>query len=436
MNNQLMLKAATYHACMEKQALMGAIGSGIKAFGSGLLKAPVMKTFGGLRKAFGFGQQAIGGMTNNAGLMARGAQNMRKGTQLRNIYGIKTQMRRGPMMQRIGRGLAVPTVGAGIYYMPNTAAEYMGAGSVDPNAAAGHSMAAAQDRVNQRMQEFGNLGFMDRMRAAYNPEEYTNNMLGNSAEYNDLASYNSNPGFMSYVAPFISGLHSASDPIRSKVNYNVIQGFNKQANYFNLVKGLAPTIMPRLQGVWQNVVRPAWQHGRDAAKWIKNVPKGNKAWASAVKSDISNQANTATAIMSPRQKMLYNATSYAAKNPMGTAANVVGGALPVGLVLHGYGAGREGVYDQAASAGRGMADAQFAQQFQDTNPFLRFGAAFAPGLATHMVNQNVAGMMHANRSYNPSTPYNQYYGNQSMPANPYSGVNNSYGAPSYQLGNQ
>ena len=412
-----MLKTA-----MQKEALTAAATN----FGRGLI-APAMKFSGGLRRAFGYGQQALSGLTGSKSLFRQGTKNIVKGRALRNTYGLNNMMRQGPWSQRIGRGIGAGTLGYGLFNLPVTAAEQLGAASIDPEVAKGHGMAMAQDRIAARMNQFKNLSFSDRMQAAHNPEMYAQQILETSPQFLDLATYNKNPGFSDYFAPYALGMLSPSafNPIKNKINFaaSTLDGLNKQGSVKQANK-LVSIVPSAVSNFYSKVIRPAWQLGRNKALSGKFVgpPSIDPRVA---KRQLMRSLN------SPAQRAIAKTVSNFAAAP-GKNLGLLGGiGFTVAGVPYSYYAGKKQVFDQAGSAAEGMADLQFAQQFAGANPFMRYGAALMPGLASNLVNAKVTNMM---------APHSDFYANQvySQPYNPYSSANmgNSYGAPSYQLGNQ
>lgn len=248
---------------LQKEAMMSAAMQGIKQFGRGMV-APAKKMFGGLQKATGYGQQAVGAATNNAGLYNKGINMVGKGQQLRDANGFRKGVMPGngnPLSYSAGRLAGGLTMGAGLFNAPFTLSRYAGAASADPNLVKNHAMAAGQDQVTNRMNHFASMPLMDRFK--YNPYDGMENnqdvqgLMSRLGEHGGAA-----PGLMSYLKPFLTG-GAAESPISQTVDHHFMQGFGKQGSNkqaMSLLRGAAKGV----SNSFNNYVRPAWNAGAEA----------------------------------------------------------------------------------------------------------------------------------------------------------------------------
>lgn len=419
-------KLAASWAMMEKQAIFGAavkgaVGNagkwlankvGQRTFTSGLA-APVSKLYGGVQKLYGRGQQAVAGLTNNQGLYNRGASNLMSGTAQRGAAGLRSGLQApNPWSYRMGRGVGMAAIGAPLAMSSMQAATLAGANSVDPAVVAEYAKGQAHNRVNSRMQEFTNMPFMDRLRTAMDPSEFTNNILSNSAEFQGLNNDMQNgpptaPGMMGYMASFNPLL--GRDPIKQQVLYNM---FNKQGAYIPalmakeatgmgaIVRGAGSAGWQALKGWGRNALGKVQQKipGTNPLNAITNKGQGTMAMNRAKKT-MDTLMNPAAPLPQPSvgQSMVGKGVYNAIANPFKTTLGVGGAALTPYMLASSYGNGQSSVYDNAVNAANGMADYQFTQQFAQPGMMgmgQRMMGAVMPGFAANYVNQQTGNSLY------------------------------------------
>lgn len=406
MNNQdkLFLK----QAFMEKQAY-GFLAK-VPGFVAGLagrrdlvggLAAPIVKLFGGGQKLIGRGQQAVAAARTGlnkpmADVMAsplyqRGAKNVATGAGLRGQAGLTSAFTTpNPLSYRIGRGIGSVGIGAPLAMAPFTLSQYAGAASADPEIAKEYAMNMAEERLNDRLSQFGQLPFLERMQSAWNPQKFTEQMAQTAPEAADLmyamqTGGANNPGllrFLSSFNPFFSGFTGASDYARARVRSGMLDTLGyKSASEKQAMMGLLRGAIPGLKNMWQ--------FGRLA---------GKSAPVSGVTLPRMSAAVNARMAQLPAwealaQKGVYNF----AKAPVANTFKGLGVATLPAFMSADYSAGQQGVYNQAAQDARALADMQFAETF-NTPGFMgglgRFGAALAPGLAQDLIMKSVRQRMY------------------------------------------
>jgi hypothetical protein len=421
MNNKIKLLSSKSSPQMEKEAIWGAVaqgartllpmlGSAARSFfprlGStfsnlasrkdflGGFAAPVTKFTGGLQKAYGYGQQGVAAMRQGLGssvddlmknpLYQRGAKNVAGGSAMREQAGLLKGLKApNSWSYRAGRGIGSVAVGAPLFSLPFTAAEYAGAASADPAIAEEYAKNMAYQRVQDRLNEFQNMPFLDRAKAVFNPEGLTQQMQAPEAAelYQAIGSGNTeSPGLLKYLSGFNPFLGSPSEVVNQKVRSEMFNALNKsgsekQAMVGQILKGLGA----------------AWKAGRGAAgAATRGATKGVQ---SLTTSGVS-RLNTAPGVTNipiweaALQKGMYQA----GKSPLGT----LGAAAAVGLtpftLKSMYDSGNRSVYDAAANNAMGMADLQLLSKFNQPG-FMgglgRAGFALAPGLVSDMVLKQV-----------------------------------------------
>lgn len=412
MNNKIQLLSIKDSPRMEKEAIWSLVAQGARALmptlgsaaksvapsiGSRLsnlaarrdfvggLAAPVTKFVGGLQNVYGRGQQGLAALRQGLGssvddlaknpLYQRGAQNAAAGTALREQSGLFAGLRApNPWSYRTGRGIGAVAVGAPLFNLPFTAAEYAGASSADPAVAEEYAKNMAYQRVEDRLNQFQNMPFLDRAKAVFNPQGFTQQFQMPEASdlYQSMADDNiGDPGVLKYLSSFNPFLGSAGDVINQKVRSQMFNSMQpksageKKANLGLVLKGLGA----------------AWKAGRGsltsgAVKGVQALP------AQAV-------SRTAAPIWEAAlQKGVYNA----ARSPWGTLGTVATVGLTPYALKSMYDSGNRSVYDAAANNAMGMADLQLMNQFNQPG-FMgglgRAGMAIAPGMGRDMILKRV-----------------------------------------------
>lgn len=410
---------------MRKQAMagkaIGMAGSAASGVGSWLSKqvgkqnflgglmAPVSKLYGGVKKVVGLGQQGAAGLTNNSGLYAQGAKNVAQGAAQRADAAFMPAIKKGPLPwgYRAGRILGGATIGAPLFMAPFKGSEYMGAASADPSLVEGHAKAMAQDRISQRGTEFAAMPFMQRMQAAWNPEQFSNKILNSSPEALDVHSTlqqgpTNNPGVMKYLASFNPFL--GLDPIKQKVRHSVFtgMGINKQGMDKSGQQLFSKFIAP--------AAKAGWKAFRSAAP---RTPAFNKSVGRRAVNKILMPAPGA-APATVGQGMLTRGVYHAAANPVKTGLGVAGVASTPYFMNSSYNDGKRQVYATAADTATGLADLQFANQFSQPgmmNTGMRMGGAMFPGIMQDYINRQARNTLYQGGTQEVQAP-------QQMPAAP------------------
>lgn len=411
MNNNIQLLSSRKSSDMEKAAILSLltkgisaarpfIGSAAKATGSRLsdlaarrdfvggLAAPVNKFMGGLQNVYGRGQQGVAAVRQGLGssvddllknpLYQQGAKNVASGRGLREAAGFRSGLKApNPMGYRAGRLIGGVAIGAPLMNLPFTAAEYAGAASADPEVAKEYAKNRAYERVEDRLNQFQSMPFLDRMQAVYNPQSFTQKLQMPEASdlYQAMSEGNTaSPGVLKYLSSFNPFLGSPSDVVNQKVRSEMFNTLNpKSANEKQAIFGqLLTKAAPMLKGLGT-----AWRAGRAAG--TSGAVKGVQALPS------SGVAREPLSILeSVLQKGVYNA----AKSPFKTLGGVAGAGIVPYFLKSTYDAGQQGVYDSAANNAMGMADLQLMNKFNQPG-FMgglgRAGMAIAPGIGSDMI---------------------------------------------------
>ena len=413
MNNNIQLLSSRKSSSMEKSALFPLslltkglamtrplLGSAAKSTGSRLsnlaarrdfvggLAAPVTKFMGGLQNVYGRGQQGVAALKQGLGssvddllknpLYQQGAKNVNAGKNLREqsafFSGIKAP---NPASYRAGRLLGGVAIGAPIVTAPDTVAEYLGAASADPEVAKEYAKNMAYQRAQDRLGQFKSMPFMDRMKAVYDPQSFTQQLQMPEASdlYQAVSDGNTtSPGVLKYLSSFNPFLGSPSDVINQKVRSEMFNTLNpKSASEKQAIFGqLLTKAAPMLKGLGT-----AWRAGRAAG--TSGAVKGVQALPA------SGVAREPISIL---ERALQKGVYGAAKSPLttlGAAAAV--GSTPFYLKSI-YNAGQQGVYDAAANNAVGLADIQLMDRFNQPG-FMgglgRAGMAIAPGIGSDMI---------------------------------------------------
>jgi len=414
MNNKIQLLSSSKSPEMEKAAwqllargasalrpmLGSAAGAATKTMGSRLgdlaarrdflggLAAPVTKFVGGLQNVYGRGQQGIAALRQGLGssaddllknpLYQRGAKNVSAGKNLREqsayFSGLKAP---NPMGYRAGRLIGGVAVGAPLMNLPFTAAEYAGAASADPELAKNYAKEMAYERAKDRLNQFQSMPFLDRMKAVYNPQSFTQQLEMPEASdlYQSMSSGNTaSPGVLKYLSSFNPFFGSPSDVVNQKIRGEMFNALNpKSASQKQAVLGtLLSKTVPVLKGLGA-----AWKAGRGVG--TQGAVKGVQALPAA------GVSRTPLSVLeSALQRGVYNA----ARSPFTTLGGAVGAAALPYALKYTYDTGRQGVYDSAANNAMGMADLQMLSKFNQPG-FMgglgRAGMAIAPGIGSDMI---------------------------------------------------
>lgn len=338
----------------------------------GGLAAPIPKLFGGLQRAYGRAQQGVAVARQGLGssvddllknpLYQRGAKNVSSGKNLREQAGFMAGIKApNPFSYRAGRGIGGVALGAPLALAPFTAAEYAGAASADPELAKEYAKNMAYERAEARLGQFQNMPFMDRMKAVYDPQSFTQKLQMPEAEnlQQAIADENlNNPGILKYLSSFNPFTGSPSDVINQKVRSEMMRAVMqpKEAG--------EKRAMPLLKGLGTGLGK-AWRAGR-AAKPRFKPNKNTPIW----------------------EAVLQRGAYHTAKSPL----KALGVAAPVAIMPYAlkstYDAGQQGVYDAAANNAIGLADLQMLEKFNQPG-FMgglgRAGMAIAPGIGSDMI---------------------------------------------------
>jgi hypothetical protein len=402
MNTKIQLLSSKLHTDTEKVA-MQFLARGVNAARAylpslaarrdfvGGLAAPVTKFTGGLQRAYGYGQQGVAAMRQGLGssvddlmknpLYQRGAKNIAGGRAMREQSGLLAGLRApNPWGYRAGRGVGAVAIGAPLFNLPFTAAEYAGASSADPAVAEEYAKNMAYQRAEDRLNQFQNMPFLDRAKAIFNPQSFTQQLQMPEASdlYQSMSDDNiDNPGILKYLSSFNPFLGSAGDVINQKVRsqmFNSLQpksASEKRANLGLVLKGLGA----------------AWKAGRGAT--TSGAVKGIQALPAQAASRLNVVQGAPIPIWEAAlQKGVYNA----AKSPWGTLGNAATVGLTPYVLKSMYDSGNQSVYDSAANNAMGMTDLQLMNKFNQPG-FMgglgRAGMAIAPGMGRDMILKQI-----------------------------------------------
>lgn len=382
---QLLSQAKNKH--FEKQAYGAAILKGVQNLASrkgflGGLAAPIPKLFGGIQKAYGRGQQGVAAVRQGLGsstddllknpLFQRGSQNVSAGRGLREQAGFRAGLSApNSLTHRLGRGIGGVALGAPLMLAPSTIAEYAGAASADPAFAEEYAKNMAYDRAEERLGQFQNMPFLDRMKAVYDPQSFTQQLQMPEAEnlHQAMADNNlNNPGILKYLSSFNPFMGSTSDVISQKVRSEMMRNMQpKAASEKQAMQLLLNKAMPVLRGM-----QTAFRRGGMATKYNKNFTPSQKG---------------------PIWRTGLNRAAYEVGKSPGTAALGLGGAAITPYFLgSSYDSGKNQVYDAAARDAMGMADLQLMNKFNQPG-FMgglgRAGMAIAPGMGSDMILKQI-----------------------------------------------
>lgn len=384
MKNKIQLLSSGKSSGMEKAALVQKLlNSASKPMADlakrrdfiGGLFAPIPKLFGGIQKTVGRAQRGAAGI--NAGskatlkqlekdpLFIQGKKNLSKGTKIREQAGLlKGISAENPLGYRVGRGLGAVAIGAPLFNLPWNAAEYLGAASVDPAKAEEYAKNMAYLRADDRLKEFANMPFMERLQTIWNPEKYTSNISAPEASdlYENIANQNiNNPGILKYLASFNPFLGSPESVINQKIRSQMLNSIGtKQAS---------------VSKFFNKVLKPAYNYGKKVrlrggnARGIKkfDTSKMNIPWWQAMAGDLAISAG---------------------KKPLATGLGALATGLSPYYLYDSYQGGKQLVYDSAANNAIGLADRMLFEKFNQPG-FMgglgRAGMAIAPGIGSDMI---------------------------------------------------
>lgn len=351
----------------------------------GGLAAPVTKFMGGLQNVYGRGQQGVAALRQGLGssvddllknpLYQQGAKNVGAGKNLREQSAFFSGMKApNPASYRAGRLIGGVAVGAPLMNLPSfSAAEYAGAASADPEVAKEYAKNMAYERVQDRLGQFQSMPFMDRMKAVYDPQSFTQQLQMPEASdlYQAMSEGNTtSPGVLKYLSSFNPFLGSPSDVTNQKVRSEMLNTLKPKSASEKQAMSLISKAMPILRGVGT-----AFRRGRMATKYDRSF--------------MPQRAVLPGASGEPMWRTALNRAAYGAgKAPL----KALGGAAGVGVVPYflksTYDAGQQGVYDAAANNAMGMADLQLMDKFNQPG-FMgglgRAGMAIAPGIGSDMI---------------------------------------------------
>lgn len=388
MNNKIQLLSSRKTPDMEKAALVQRfLNYASKPMANlakrrdfiGGLFAPIPKLFGGIQKTVGHAQRGAAGI--NAGskatlkqlekdpLFIQGKKNLSKGNKIREQAGLlKGISAENPLGYRVGRGLGAVAIGAPLFNLPWNAAEYLGAAGVDPAKAEEYAKNMAYLRMDDRLKEFANMPFMERLQTIWNPEKYTSSISAPEASdlYENIANQNiNNPGILKYLASFNPFFGSPESVINQKIRSQMLNRIGtKQASvakFFN------------------KVLKPAYNYGKKVrlrggnARGIKkfDTSKMNIPWWQSMAGDVAVNAG---------------------KHPFITSLGALGGvAMPYSL-YNSYQGGKNTVYNAAANNAIGLADQMLFENFNQPGFMAglgRLGMAVAPGMGSDMILKQI-----------------------------------------------
>jgi hypothetical protein len=373
----------------EKRAF-GAIAKGIGGLAKrqdfiGGLAAPLVKAYGGVQRAVGYGKQ-LPAVFKNPGatrtalrkdkLFASGTKSIQAGNKLRQQAALgKILDSKNPLSYRLGRGVGAATIGAPIAMAPFTVPTYLGAASADPELAKEYAKNVAYQRVEDRLNQFAEMPFLDRIQTVMSPEKFTQNFESPAATslYENMASNDiNNPGILKYLSSFNPFISSPESILNQKVRSEILryaQG-NKSASVLTKQANM-------LRQLFTKVLKPAYNFGKQTrglapgAKLPKNVkpydPLKGKSYL---------------------EGLAGNYALSAGKNPVLTSLGTLGvGYMPFGM-YGSYQGGKQQVYDTAAETAEGMADLGVMEKFNQPG-FMgglgRAGMAIAPGMGRDMI---------------------------------------------------
>lgn len=391
-----MEKAAWQLLARGGQALLGAARTAVPRLGNlaarkdliGGLSAPVTKFVGGLQNVYGRGQQGIAALKQGLGssaddllnnpLYQRGAKNVSAGKNLREQSAFLSGMKApNPAGYRAGRLLGGVAVGGALMDLSSNIAEYAGAASADPELAQNYAKEVAYERAKERLNQFQSMPFMDRMKAVYDPQSFTNQLEMPEAYDLDQAMASGNtatPGMLQYISSFNPFFGSPTDVINQKVRGEMFNTLNSKSANEKQAMSLISKAMPVLRGVGN-----AFRRGRMATKYDRSF--------------MPSRAVLPGASGEPMWRTALNRAAYGAgKSPLKALGGAAAGAAGLGIAPYflksTYDAGRQSVYDAAANNAMGMADLQMLSKFNQPG-FMgglgRAGMAIAPGIGSDMI---------------------------------------------------
>ena len=377
-------------------------------FLKGLL-APVTKLRGGAKILTGRAQQGISAAKNitqpatavrQLPAFQQGTKNVAEGQAMREGAALNRIWAPGvPLAERAGRVIGTAGLGVPIASAPFTAAQYIGALNTDPAAAQQAAQAAAQQRVKDRIDQYG-AGSVDQViQALDTPEEYTKNLVMPEAKSLikgvNAGAYKGPPVtdyLKSILFPISFGqAPSASQVIRqqarsqflNKVPEDVIppqlkSGHEKKA--YNLLKSLAKGYT-----IGRNVTRAI-------PKPLPTVPLNpnqtliGEAANKGFESVGYNLGRVSGGLITEPIKTTGKIISKGVVKPLSTAA--VAASIPAGLKRM-YDSGQADVMKQVKQDAAGMADLAWKNEFERPSSLssgvFRFMSGFTPNVAKFLM---------------------------------------------------
>jgi hypothetical protein len=357
-------------------------------FVGGLL-APLVKTYGGVQRAVGYGKQLPAviknpGATRNVlkkdKLFSQGAKDIQKGNKLRQQTAFeKIYDSKNPLSYRVGRGLGTATIGAPILMAPFTIPQYLGAASADTELAKEYAKNRAYERIENRLNQFSEMPFLDRIQTAWNPTNFTKNLESPEAAsvYESMSNNNiNNPGILKYLSSFNPFLSNPEEVIGQKIRSEVLKSMQSGKSASALTKQAN-----MLQQLFTKVLKPAYAFG----KKTRGIPQGAKLPKRIKPYDPYKGKSYVEGVLG-------NAAMFAGRHPVLAPVTALGTAYMPFNMYNSYQAGKQQVYDDAASTAEGLADLGIMEKFNQPG-FMgglnRFGMAMAPGMGQEMILKQI-----------------------------------------------
>jgi hypothetical protein len=359
-----------------------------KDFIGGLL-APLVKTYGGVQRAVGYTKQLPAVIKNPSAtrnvlkkdkLFSQGAKDIQKGDNLRQQAAFeKIFNSKNPLSYRVGRGLGAATIGLPIITAPITIPRYLGAASADTDLAKEYAKNRAYERIENRLNQFSEIPFLDRIQTAWNPTNFTKNLESPEAAsvYESIANNNiNNPGILKYLSSFNPFVSNPQEVIRQKIRSEILKSMQTNKSASELIKQ-ANT----LQQIFTKILKPAYAFG----KKTRGIPQGAKLPKKIKPYDPYKRK-------SYLEGVLGDAAIFAGKHPVLAPVTTIGTALTPFSMYNSYQSGKQQVYDDAASVAEGLADLGIMEKFNQPG-FMgglnRFGMAMAPGIGQEMILKQI-----------------------------------------------
>jgi len=359
-----------------------------KDFVGGLL-APLVKTYGGMQRAVGYGKQVPAVLKNTKAtrstlkkdkLFAQGARDIQKGNKLRQQSAFeKIWDSKSPTSYRAGRGLGALAIGAPIAALPYTVPTYLGSLSADPESVKDYAKNVAYERIQDRLNQFSEMPFLERIQTAWKPEKFTQNLESPEAVdlYENISSNNiNNPGILKYLSSFNPFLSNPQEVIRQKIRSEILKNTQAGKSASELTKQAN-----MLSNLFTKVLKPAYNFG----KKTRGLAPGAKL-PKKIKPYEPYKGKTYL------EGLLGNAAMQAGRHPIMTPLSAIATTATPYFAYTNYQGGKNQVYEDAASAAEGLADLGILEKFNQPG-FMgglnRFGMSVAPGLTSDMLLRQI-----------------------------------------------